>query len=406
MKQDEKKMKYILINDLYVAGGTEVQSIRELDYFLQSGHEVLYITFDPKLKYHESKHKNHINLCKRGKFIDRFICNKKTYNELRKIIIDFKPDFIHLNNTYLSAPAIYKAVQGFYCIQTIRDYAYVCPKSTCILKDYSICQGMKHKNCVKNCMPYKPKEFLKFFAKYIALKQNRKFQKKSVDIFLSPSQRLTDYCNNHEYNTKCVNNSFDFNIVNEFKKVNNNEKKIYLFYGMVAEIKGVTKLIEAFKNFAEDKKDVELHIVGRLKEMTIKDLKCDDVVKYFGPLPYEKMLEKLQTVYSVIVPSLWIENYPNTVLEGFATDCIVLASNRGGMTEQIENKNCIFDVMSNKDIVRVLNYSYNLDEKDKQILLKQQHNYLETHNKQEDYYNNVLKVIEEGKVKYNEKNTI
>lgn len=405
MKQEGEKFKYILINDLYVAGGTEVQSKREIDYFSKLGHKSLYITFDPKLKYHESKHKNHINLAKKKRFTDRFIYNKKIYNELRKIIIDFNPDLIHLNNTYLLGPTIYKAVEGFYCIQTIRDYAYVCPKSTCIFKDYSICQGMKYENCISNCMPYKPKEFFKFLAKYIALKQNKKFQKKSVNLFLSPSQRLTDCCNNHEYNTRCVNNPIDFNIVNEFKKIDNNPKKIYLYYGMVAEIKGVTKLIEAFKKFATDKEDVELHIVGRLKEMTIKDLKCDEKVKYFEPLPYNKMLEKLQTVYTIIVPSLWIENYPNTVLEGFATDCVVLASNRGGMTEQIEDKNCIFDVMNPEDIIKSLDYSYYLDEKSKDNILRQQHKYLETHNKQEKYYNKILKIVEEGETN-DEKNTI
>ncbi len=400
MEQDDKKMRYILINDLYVAGGSEVQSKREADYFQKAGHEVLYITFDPKLKYHESKNKNHINLSRKDSLKDRFLCNKKTYNELKNIIANFNPDFIHLNNTYLSAPAIYKAVKDYYCIQTIRDYAYVCPKSTCILNDYSICSGMKYKNCIKNCMPHNPKQLLKFFAKYIALKQNRKLQKKSVDLFLSPSQRLTDYCNDHEYKTKCVNNPFDFNIINEFKKVNNNDKKIYLYYGMVAEIKGVTKLIEAFKIFAKDKDDVELHVMGRLKELTIKDLKCDEKIKYFEPVSYNKMIEKLQSIYTVIVPSLWIENYPNTVLEGFATECIVLGSNRGGMTEQIQDKNCIFDVMNINDIIKSLNYSYNLAEEERRHILKEQYNYLETHNKQEDYYKKIIDILKKERIIY------
>lgn len=406
MELKQEKMKYILINDLYVAGGTEIQSKRETEYFLKAGHEVLYITFDPKLKYHEKKSENHINLSQGERMIDRFVCNKKTYNELRKIIVEFNPDFIHLNNTYLSAPAIYKAVRGFYCIQTIRDYAYVCPKSTCILNDYSICPGMKYKNCIKNCMPHKPKELLKFFAKYVALKQNRKLQKQSVNFFLSPSQRLTDYCNKHDYDTKCVNNSFDFNLIKDFKKNNDCGKKIYLYYGMVAEIKGVTKLVEAFKTFAKDKEDVELHIVGRFKDLTIKDLKCDEKIKYFEPVPYDKMLEKLRSVYVVVVPSLWIENYPNTVLEGFATDCIVLGSDRGGMTEQIGDEKRIFDVMNIEEIIETLNYSYNLSEEEKRNILEQQHKYLETHNKQEDYYNRVITVINDGKEKDNEKNTI
>lgn len=397
---EEKKMKYILINDLYFAGGTEVQSKREFEYFTNKGHEVLYITFDPKLEYHQSKQKNHINLSKGEVLKDRFICNRKTYMELKKIITEFNPDFIHLNNTYLSAPAIYKAVKKYFCIQTIRDYAYVCPKSTCIHKDYSICNGMQCKKCLKKCIPHKPKELLKFVAKYIALKQNKKLQKESINLFLSPSQKLTDYCNNHGYNTKCVNNPFDFSIVNNFEKENNIEKKIYLYYGMVAEIKGVIKLIEAFKKFDIDKDDVELHIVGRLKDISLKDLKCDEKIKYYEPLPYDEMIKKLQTVYSVVVPSLWIENYPNTVLEGFATNCIVLASDRGGMVEQIEDDNCIFDIMNVEDVIESLNYSYKLDDEEREKILHRQQNYLKQHNQQEDYYRKIIDILKEERIIY------
>ena len=400
---DNIKQRIIIINDLYVAGGTEVQSQRELANFTNNGHEALYITFDSKLKYHESKMKNHINLAKKSNLLNRYICNIKIYKELKKIIEDFKPDFIHLNNTYLYAPTVYKAVKKYYCIQTLRDYAYVCPKSTCVMKDCSICNGMKYKNCIKECLSYKPKEFVKFFAKYIALKHNKEMQLKSVNQFLSPSQKLTDYCNDHGYNTICLNNPFDFNIINNFEKKEENNKKIYLYYGMVARIKGIMQLIEAFKKFSKEKEDVELHIVGRLKELTIQDLDCDNKIKYFKPLSYDKIMEKLQSVYSVVVPSLWMENYPNTVLEGFATKCIVLGSNRGGMIEQINDNNRIFDVMNIDNVIQVLNYSYNLSEKEKKNIYEKQQKYLEEHNTLEDYYNKILLIVQKGKEK-NEKN--
>lgn len=390
----EGKKRYILINDYYTIGGTEVQSKRELEYFLKAGHEVMYITFDPNLKYHESRTENHLNLSQNYKITDRFLCNKKNYVELKNIIKDFKPDFIHLNNIYLSAPAVYKAVKDIYCIQTIRDYSCVCPKSTCVLRDNTICTGMKYKRCIKNCVPFKPKELIKFLGKYLALIRNKKLKKEAVDLFLSPSQKLTDYCNDHDYKTECVNNPFDFRVIKDFNKIESESKKIYLYYGVISKVKGITQLVEAFKKFAVGKEDVELHIIGKVKDLSVEELNLDDKIKYFEALPYDKMLEKLQSVYSVVVPSLWIENYPNTVLEGFATRCIVLASDRGGMVEQVEDKRCIFDVLNCEDIIRALEYSYNLNEKEKNELLKEQYKYLEEHNTQDKYYKKILEMVE------------
>lgn len=389
-------MKYILINDLFTAGGSEVQSIRELNYFFKKGHDVLYITFDPNLKYHESKQKGHINLTKGYTELNRYICNKTIFKELVKIIDEFNPDFIHLNNTYLYAPTVYKAVKDYFCIQTIRDYSYVCVKSTCILSDGSICKGIKNEKCIKRCLPYNPKDLVIFIARYIALKNNKKLREKAINKFLCPSQKLTDYCNEHGFDTDCVNNPFDFNVVKDFKKRNSN-KKIYLYYGVVTEKKGILKLIEAFKIFSRDKEDVELHIVGKLKDLTIDKLRCDDKIKYLNFMPYNEIIKKLQTVYSVVVPSLWIENYPNTVLEGFATDCIVLGSDRGGIPEQVNDSNRIFDVMNLEDILRVLNYSYSLKEREIEEILKKQHNYLNEHNRLDVYYNKILLEIQEVK---------
>lgn len=390
-------MKFIIINDYYTAGGCEVQSKRELELFSQKGHIVKYITIDPKLKYHESCQPNHLNLAYHWSQKERFICNKRLCNEIKSIIKDFSPDFIHLENIYLSAPAVYQAIKGNFCLQTIRDFSIVCVKSTCIKKDCSICSGINFENCIRNCMPLKIKDFIIFWGRYIALKLNNHYRKLSVNKFISPSKCLTYYCNNHGYNTICINNPFDNAILKNFKKIYApSQKKIFLYYGVVSERKGVLRIIEAFHIFLSKGNNAELHIIGKLDRIREKDLNCSESIKYFSFMPYPEIIKKLQSVYSVIVPSIWLENYPNTVLEGFATECIVLGSNRGGIPEQIETQECIFDVLNTKDIVRALEFAFSLNDEERFLILEKQKDYLRKHNTQDVYYRKVINILKEN----------
>lgn len=395
-------MKYLLINDMYVAGGTEVQSKREMEYFSSVGIEVKYITLDPNFAYHESKQKNHLNIARYKnsllRIMDRYLLDKQTFLEIKQIIAEFDPDFIHLNNIYLSAPAVYEAVKDHYCFQTIRDFSIVCVKSTCILPDCSVCTGSKDGHCFRKCFPKTLKDFVIFVGRYIALSRNAKLKKKAINQFVCPSQSLTDYCISHGYPTICVNNPFDFTVIKEFQKSHpDNGKLIFIYYGVISEKKGVLRLIDAFNEFAKNLTDVELHIVGKLDGLSEARLLCGDKIKYFGFMPFAQIIKKLEEVYAVIVPSVWIENYPNTVLEGFATDCVVIGSNRGGIPEQIGDQKCLFDVMDQDDIIRRLNYVYGLSEEERIHIYDRQKAYLKSHNRQEDYFSRILKIVEKGK---------
>ena len=384
-------MKVLLINDFIECGGAELQTKREINNLISHGDEALFLSFDPN----NSPIENNINL-KIGKTFISKVYNKLFVNpfikkKINKIINDFKPDYIHINNIFACPITVYKTVMNYRTVQTMRDYGAVCSKTTCILDDYTECEGYKYNNC-KKCI--KKKGFKAKFKNY-SFNRINKYKFKAINKFICPSEALTLKCEKNNHNIVCINNPFDFNkeYVTE-KHINN--KKIYLYYGMIEEIKGVYRLIEAFDKFQENK-NVELHFVGKVipeEENRFNEaIKNKDYIKFLGYMKNDEVLKKLKDVYSVVVPSLWIENYPNTVLEPMANKTLVIGSNRGGIKGMIQNDNLLFNILDINDVIDKLTYTYNLSEFDYMDIVLNNYNKIIKNNTIEKYYERLTNLL-------------
>lgn len=390
-------MKILIINEYDVAGGTEVQTKREYDMWKMKGDNP-YCIF---LRKNSDIYSNDTNIFfypqKIGKVRNlkgKFFLDKKLYKFVEHKIEEINPDVIHINNVFYSPYAIYKAAGSRKCLQTLRDYKVVCPKSTKCFYNWEICNQRMGKGCIK-CIFFSKGAFSKIrvLGQCICFLRVDKYRRRCVDKFITPSEKLREYCINVDLPTICISNPFDFSILKGFTK-KLGEIKIFLYYGKVADFKGIKQLVQAFNVFSINK-SVELHIVGQCDDNILKWIKKEknSKIKVFGRMKHNDVLEKLQSVYAVVVPSLWIENYPNTVLEGFATECIVLASNRGGMLEQVNNENCIFDVLDHADIIEKLEYAYYLAEDERERIIDRQKKYLQCHNRIESYYSKLKECI-------------
>lgn len=362
-------MKVLIINELAKSGGAEMQTMRECALLQQFGNKARVVTLDPNFPSGWIS-ETHYNISRKDSILKRemqmLLADKKIENELRKIIRDFNPDYIHLNNTKAHALSIFKAVEGYKCLRTIRDYGAVCPNSQSICADLSLCEGYVNCwKCLDKCIA-KKNNSVKEVWKWICFKRRNSAQKKVIKNFACPSQMLTDYCNRFGLKTTCINNPFDFNMLDNHPKQTNFKRKIYLYYGQVIGFKGVEQLIEAFAEFSKEKEDVELHLAGTLPDVYKEKFQellnryNQGNIQYIGKLEYNDMVLELLKVHTVVIPSLWIENYPNTALEATAAGCLVLGSERGGMREIIGSNDFIFHVLDKKDFVEKLNYSYNI----------------------------------------------
>lgn len=116
-------------------------------------------------------------------------------------------------------------------------------------------------------------------------------------------------------------------------------KKVVLFVGRLAEIKGVEYLIRAL----EDKKDIMLAIVGdgplrkKLEEETL-NIKCD--VKFLGSKNHDELKNIYASADVLVVPSISDnkgaqEGLPTVIMEAFASKLPVVATNTGGISDVV-----------------------------------------------------------------------
>ena len=118
------------------------------------------------------------------------------------------------------------------------------------------------------------------------------------------------------------------------------DKKIVLFVGALKKIKGVDNLIEAAKSFLDS--NISLYMVGRddgMKKSLEKrahELKIGNYIKFTGPLNHEDIPLWFSASDILVLPSL-SEGRPNVVLEAFACEVPVVATNVGGIPELMIN---------------------------------------------------------------------
>ena len=134
---------------------------------------------------------------------------------------------------------------------------------------------------------------------------------------------------------------------------------VIVYVGAVAERKGCTNLIKAWKSSDLARTGWRLRIIGSVErdyEDTFSSLLEDaSGINVLGKLSREETLEEIVKAKYLIAPSLWIENYPTTVLEALACGTVCLGSNRGGIPELIGEDGILFNPLSVRAITKVLN---------------------------------------------------
>lgn len=389
-------MKILIVNELLISGGAE-QSCLKMKKLLQRQNDVVYLTFDnefeKKINEVEDK-KNIVNIKLGNKRLNRFIFNIFLYRRIRKKIIEINPDKIILNNLSSSPITQLRAMKGYDVYQVIRDYYAVCPKSTSIKKDFSVCSGYKFNNCYKTCG-----KSLKIFMRLHLIRKMEILRKKIVKRLISPSEKLNKYLLDFGYDSCCINNPMDINdeCKNNEKELSGGTKK-YVYLGAVNEIKGIYKFIEAFNVFSKDK-DVNLTIIGKCSENADEEkldkyLMNNTKIKYLGYKAHNEVVKLLKNFDFIVVPSLWIENYPTTALEGMLYKCLVLGSNRGGIPEIVgDDRGFLFNILDNRDIENVLNKTYSISKDNYKEIIERAYEYVCKNNSYEKYYKNIMNIL-------------
>lgn len=341
-------MKILLVNKFHWNKGGSEKYYFELGQLLKEhGHKVAYFSMnnEKNIKTGDKEYfvdEIDLNTGSKLKALD-VIYSKANYKKMIEAIEDFKPDVIHVNNfqRQLSA-SIIKAANDKKtpAVFTAHDVQAICPGITMMDNDKNVCELCmkgKYMNCVKKSCNKgsKAKSLIGALEGYYY--RIKKIYNEKIAYIITPSEFYRTKFLEDGTDSKHIEAIHNFIIASDYD-VETEVGDYALYFGRLSKEKGINNLIEAFAKCDEGK----LYIAGEGPEKEnieqfIKDNKLTKRVKLLGFLNKEQMTEQVRKARFIVVPSIWYENCPYSVMETLATGKPVIGANIAGIPELVIN---------------------------------------------------------------------
>ena len=343
-------MKILSVNKFFWnKGGSETVFFNEKALLEKDGHTVIPFSmksdenFDsPYSRYFvEYIDYSSPSLLAKIKNASKIIYSFDAKDKMRELLKVDSPDVAHFHIfQHQISPSVFNPLRqhGVPILLTLHDLKPMCPNYTMYTKAQVCekCKGGKFYNAILNkCTKnsgfgstinalemyfHKAMGYYQQVDKFIAV--SRFYLEKMVE-FGFPREKLV-------YLPNAVN-------ADKFTKARS-VSDYALYFGRLSEEKGVQTFIEA----ASHNPSVNHKIVGtgpslELLENFIKNNKVKNV-EILGFKSGEDLKKLIREALVVVVPSVWFENCPMTILESFASSRPVIGADIGGITELINHE--------------------------------------------------------------------
>lgn len=127
---------------------------------------------------------------------------------------------------------------------------------------------------------------------------------------------------------------------------------IIVFSGRVNRDKGIMELIKAI-DLLKEKPLIKLMVIGGsffgnekhddffMKELKTKATKLKNRIVFTGFIPYSQMPNYLSMADIAVIPSVWDDPFPTTILEAQAMGLPIITTHKGGIPEEVTKENAI-----------------------------------------------------------------
>lgn len=396
-------MKVLLINKfLYPKGGAETYTFALGKILEERGHMVQYFG----LRNEKNIVGNNVDalvddmdfsegVAKNLKAPFRIIYNFQARREIRRILEDFKPNVVHLNNIqYHLTPSIileinnWREKKNIDCkiIYTAHDYQLVCPShglfdvnvkpcEKCLDGHYYHCVQTK---CLKNS---RAKSLLGTLDGYF-WKYSKAYS--YVDAFICCSQFLKEKLDTQpQFRGKTI----TLHNFRDIVPLNGIVKKDYILeFGKLCKDKGTDTLLEVAKRMPE----LQFKFAGYGPSSEL--MRGIPNVEYLGFKGGEELYRLIAEAAISVCPSEWYENCPFSVIESIALGTPVVGSRMGGIPELIDEGRTgeLFEAANVEQLQEAIKKLYNKKES------YSQNCHTVSYETSETYYSKLIKIYEEG----------
>jgi len=341
----------------YLNGGSEKYYFELGKLLKKNGNEVAYFSMrdDRNIKTGDKEYfveKIDLNTGSKLKALD-VIYSKENYKKMQEAIYDFKPDIVHLNNfqRQLSESIVECCKKNkIPMVFTAHDVQAICPAISMLDGEKNICEKCmngKYLNCFKKkCIKNSTLKSLlgAYEGKYY---RSKKVYIEKIGHIITPS---VFYKNKFiedgvkEDKIDAIHNFIDLEDYNLQVETDG----YALYSGRLAKEKGILNLVEAFTNLIKNSKGneklngIRLYIAGdgperENIEKKIKDSKLENRIVLLGYLNQKDLREFTRKCSFLVIPSIWYENGPYSVIETQAIGKAIIGANIGGIPEMVQD---------------------------------------------------------------------
>lgn len=250
---------------------------------------------------------------------------------LRRLVAELRPDIVHAHNWLGRSFVPLKRWSGARYVVSLHDCSRACSQGRRMLRNERFCEGPGDR-CGECCAAY--------FGRAkgaITLHGNRAMrgpETRAVDLFLPVSTAVANANELPESGVRyeVVPNFYDDTAhpENGSRPMGIPDEPFLLQVGDAVPDKGIDVLLEAYNRIESP---LPLVIIGRITDERAAVLPRG--VTALGPLPHEAVVAAWRRCAFGTIPSLCLDASPTVTLEAMASSKPVIASARGGLTDQV-----------------------------------------------------------------------
>jgi glycosyltransferase involved in cell wall biosynthesis len=325
-------MRILLIHNRYqLAGGEDRVFQNEADLLEQHGQQVI--------RY--EVHNDTVKELSRLQLVSNTLWNCGSVEAMSKIISERSIDVAHVHNTFpLISPSIYYALDRLRVpiVQTLHNYRLLCPSATMFRN------GQPCEDCVSKAIAW-PAAIHACYRDNILASSVTASMLALHRLLGTWSQRIGTYIAlTHFARRKFIEGGMDPDRLivkpNSLARDPGGDRSpgtFLLFVGRITEEKGLQVLLQACHALPESAPLPLLRIAGDgpLRPQLQRAYPNSQRVEWLGSVAPDTVTRLMRSAVSLVIPSIWYEGLPMTLVEAFAVGLPIVASELGSLSELV-----------------------------------------------------------------------
>jgi len=335
------KPRVLVVHNRYqLPGGEDAVVDAEVELLRRHGHAVeTYLRDNDELEK-----------MSRMEAFTQAVWSRRTWKDITGLVDVFRPDVIHAHNTFaLVSSSLYWAAAraGVPVVQTLHNFRLMCVQAM-FLYDGKVCEDclghVPWRGVVRKCY------------------RNSGLQSAALAVMLGAHRTLgtfrdkvTRYIALNEFcRSKFVEGGLPASRISVKPNFVDVERPVAgarsggLYVGRLAPEKGIDVLLQALRELP----GVTIDVIGVGPQQ--HKVEAHPQLNVLGWLAHDEIYERMRRASYLVMPSIWYENFPRTLVEAYANSLPVIASHLGALAELVDHgrTGLLFEPGSAHDLAR------------------------------------------------------